>query len=193
MNTDSFEKVCNEIRARYIEAGHKDDVRFLTCSNRAFRDEVPVLILDKRPGKNTLGIAYDEYSCERGNAYFAERWSKNKAAGQTSLQLRMQAFYEDLRKFMGVDMTAETFAQEHVLTAYFNPFRDDCEEDETFLEGLWKSVLGCLNPNMIFALARSLFPCWRNISAPREGAGRSWERSKRYRRGSTTKCSCSRG
>lgn len=158
MFMELFDKACVTLDEYYFKAGHKDDFRFLLCSRQAFHADIPVLILDKRPGKNNLGIDYPKFSCEQGNAFFYEFWRRTQnAPGLSAVQLRMQAFYADLKSCLNVDRPVTSFASKEILMAYHNPFRDDRPTDKDFLDGFWRNILDHIQPRLIFTMAGEPF------------------------------------
>lgn len=175
MSMELFDHSCVELDEYYFRAGHKDDFRFLLCPKRAFHADIPVLILDKRPGKNNLGIEYPKFSCEQGNAFFHEFWRRTQnAPGLSAVQLRMQAFYADLKKFVDHDMPLDFFASEGALMAYHNPFRDDCSTDKEFLDGFWRNILDHIQPRLIFTMAGEPFKMLKSYFSE-EQPEKSWK------------------
>ena len=158
MSMQLFDSSCVMLDEYYFRAGHKNDFRFLLCSRQAFCENIPVLILDKRPGKNTLGIDYPKFSCEQGNAFFYFYWRRSqKAPGLSAVQLRMQSFYKDMKECLNMNMSLNSFTSNEVLIAYHNPFRDDCPTDKNFLYEFWCKILDNIYPKIIFTMAKEPF------------------------------------
>ncbi|WP_301964315.1 hypothetical protein [uncultured Desulfovibrio sp.] len=156
-----FKECCNLIDAEYKRLGHTLGYRFFLCPRCLLNLKTKILYLGLNPGGKEDLPEHPRTSCENGTAFFTESW-KNNAPGTENLQVQTQLLFEKLRNHLGIHgMTTREFADSHILSAYFVPFRSNSWESlpkktESIKSAskLWEKIFSYWMPTYIMTLGR---------------------------------------
>lgn len=153
-----FAECCSFIDAEYKRLGHTLGYRFLLCPKRVLNPRTRLLYLGLNPGGKEALPEHPCQSCENGSAFFTESW-KGKKPGIENLQVQTQRLFEELRKKMGIEGTTREFADSHILSAYFIPFRSPSwqalpnrQESIKSARTLWTKIFSRWLPDHILTL-----------------------------------------
>lgn len=161
----TFEGLCSQIRAAYVDLGHNQypDLKwsFLYTPKSTFSPLQDFMFVGLNPGGGLGEDAYEEsLSCEGGNAYLVDQWSVFEA-GKSPLQVQIQTFFKELvscREQPSMDW--KTFMDQS-LALNFCPFRSPSWRDLgnkkntlNFCRSLWTDILGYIQPKSILTIDR---------------------------------------
>ncbi|MCI7616942.1 MULTISPECIES: hypothetical protein [Desulfovibrio] len=118
-----FKECCDFIDEEYQRLGHTLGYRFLTCSNTLLNPDMKLLYLSQSPAGSTDIKEHPKTSCEYGSPFFVERWD-GKEAGTSVLQQQTRQMFAMLQAQLKIPGTVRNFAEQHILSGYFIPFRD---------------------------------------------------------------------
>ncbi|MCI7373507.1 MAG: hypothetical protein MSH27_05170, partial [Desulfovibrio piger] len=117
-----FKECCDFIDAEYQRLGHTLGYRFLTCSHTLLNPDIKLLYLSQSPAGSTDIKEHPKTSCEYGSPFFVERWDGD-TPGTSSLQQQTQGMFAMLQAQLKIPGTVRDFAEQHILSGYFVPFR----------------------------------------------------------------------
>ena len=118
-----FKECCDFIDAEYKRLGHTLGYRFLTCPQNLLNPDMKLLYLSQSPAGGTDIKEHPKTSCEYGSPFFVERWD-GKEAGTSVLQQQTRQMFAMLQAQLKIPGTVRNFAEQHILSGYFIPFRD---------------------------------------------------------------------
>lgn len=118
-----FKECCDFIDAEYKRLGHTLGYRFLTCPQNLLNPDMKLLYLSQSPAGGTDIKEHPKTSCEYGSPFFVERWD-GKEAGASVLQQQTRQMFAMLQAQLKIPGTVRNFAEQHILSGYFIPFRD---------------------------------------------------------------------
>ena len=117
-----FKECCDFIDAEYQRLDHTLGYRFLTCSHTLLNPDIKLLYLSQSPAGSTDIKEHPKTSCEYGSPFFVERWDGD-TPGTSSLQQQTQGMFSMLQAQLKIPGTVRDFAEQHILSGYFVPFR----------------------------------------------------------------------
>lgn len=152
-----FRECCDFIDSEYKRLGHTLGYRFLTCPQNLLTPDMKLLYLSQSPAGREDLKEHPRTSCEHGSPFFVESWD-GAAPGMSPLQRQTQKMFSMLQAQLKIPGTVRDFAEQHILSGYFVPFRckglDNLKNKKDSIESachLWEKIFFKWTPKYIIA------------------------------------------
>ena len=150
-----FRECCDFIDSEYKRLGHTLGYRFLTCPQNLLNPDMKLLYLSQSPAGEKDIKEHPRTSCEHGSPFFVESWDGD-TPGTSSLQRQTQGMFAMLQAQLKIPGTVRDFAEQHILSGYFVPFRckglDNLKNKKDSIESacnLWGKIFARWTPTHI--------------------------------------------